>query len=155
MWKYAYKWYIFHLINYSQNVGTLWFEFAFLQFFHGPCARKNPKYQEKNKKIIWKIFLSTRTPIKHHNKTLFMENLNPKCDKKKYKNCQILKLQNENETNNKNLSMQIISIQYWFLYQASKYLMHIAKNCLHYPSLKNLNFLKQYNYLQFYIHLYG
>ncbi len=26
--------------------------------------------------------------------------------------------------------------------------MHIAKNCLHYPSLKNLEFLKQYNYLQ-------
>ncbi len=25
---------------------------------------------------------------------------------------------------------------------------HIAKNCLHYPSLKNLEFLKQYNYLQ-------
>ncbi len=24
--------------------------------------------------------------------------------------------------------------------------MHIAKNCLHYPSLKNLDFLKQYNY---------
>ncbi len=31
--------------------------------------------------------------------------------------------------------------------------MHIVKNCLHYPSLKNLNFLKQYNYLQLYIHL--
>jgi hypothetical protein len=26
-----------------------------------------------------------------------MENLNPKCDKNKYKKCQILKLQNENE----------------------------------------------------------
>jgi hypothetical protein len=33
--------------------------------------------------------------------------------------------------------------------------MHnIAKNCLYYPSLKNLDFLKQYNYLQLYIHLY-
>ncbi len=28
----------------------------------------------------WTIFLSTRTPIKHHNKTPFMENLNPKCE---------------------------------------------------------------------------
>ncbi len=36
-----------------------------------------------------------RTPIKHHNKTSFMENLNPKCDKNKYKNWQIFKLQNE------------------------------------------------------------
>ncbi len=26
--------------------------------------------------------------------------------------------------------------------------MHIAKNCLHYPSLKNLDFLKQDNCLQ-------
>jgi hypothetical protein len=51
------------------------------------------------------IFESTRTPIKHHNKTSFMENLNPKCDKKKYKNCQVFKLQNENETKNKNLSI--------------------------------------------------
>jgi hypothetical protein len=50
-------------------------------------------------------FFSTHTPIKHHNKTPFMENLNPKCDKNKYKNCQILKPQNENEIKNKNLSM--------------------------------------------------
>jgi hypothetical protein len=34
-----------------------------------------------------------------------MENLNPKCDNNKYKNSQILKLQNENETKNKNISM--------------------------------------------------
>jgi hypothetical protein len=34
-----------------------------------------------------------------------MENLNPKCDKNIYNKCQILKLQNENETKNKNLSM--------------------------------------------------
>jgi hypothetical protein len=33
------------------------------------------------------------------NKKL-IENLNPNCDKKKKKNCQILKLQNENETKN-------------------------------------------------------
>ncbi len=44
------------------------------------------------------IVLSTRTPIKHHNNTPFMENLNPKHDKKNYKKCQILKFQNENET---------------------------------------------------------
>jgi hypothetical protein len=51
------------------------------------------------------IFLSTCTPIKHQNKTSFMENINPKCDKNKYKNCQVFKLQNENETKIKNLSM--------------------------------------------------
>ncbi len=28
----------------------------------------------------------------------------------------------------------------------------IAKNCLHYSNLENLDFLKQYDYLQFYIH---
>jgi len=66
-------------------------------FFH--------KYQYQDKKKNWTIFLSTCTPIKHHNKTPFMENLNPKCDKNKYKNCQILKPQNENETTNKNISM--------------------------------------------------
>jgi hypothetical protein len=32
--------------------------------------------------------------------------------------------------------------------------MHIAKNYVHHPSLKNLDFLKQYKYLQLYIHLY-
>jgi hypothetical protein len=35
---------ISHLINYSQNVGTLWLEFLFLHFFHGPCVKKNHKY---------------------------------------------------------------------------------------------------------------
>ncbi len=25
---------------YPQNVGTLWLEFAFLHFFHGPCEKK-------------------------------------------------------------------------------------------------------------------
>ncbi len=39
--------------------------------------------------------------MEHHNKTPFMKNLNPKCSKNKYKNCQILKLRNENETINK------------------------------------------------------
>jgi hypothetical protein len=52
-------------------------------------------------KEIWTFFCFTHTPIKHHNKTPFMENSNPKCDKNKYKNCQIFKLQNENETKNK------------------------------------------------------
>ncbi len=33
-------------------------------------------------------------------------------------------------------------------------MMHIAKNCLHYWSLRNLDFLKQYDYLQLYIYLY-
>jgi hypothetical protein len=33
--------------------------------------------------------------------------------------------------------------------------MHIAKNCLLYPSLSFFHFLKQYNYLQLHIHLYG
>jgi len=31
----------------------------------------------------------------------------------------------------------------------------LLKNCLHYSSLENLEILKQYDYLQFYIHLYG
>jgi hypothetical protein len=60
--------------------------------------------KNKTKKIL-NNFLSTSTPIKHHNKTPFMENLNPKCDKKNKKNCQILNFQNENEIKNKNLSM--------------------------------------------------
>ncbi len=53
-----------------------------------------------------------------------------------------LNLKNENETKNKNLSVSIISIQYWCLSQTSKYLMHIAKNCRHYSSLENLDFSK-------------
>ncbi len=47
----------------------------------------------------------THIPIKYHNKTPFTDNLNPNYDKNKYKSCQILKLQNENETKNKNPSM--------------------------------------------------
>jgi hypothetical protein len=49
----------------------------------------------------------------------------------------------------------MISIEYLCSFQTLKYIMHIAKTCLHYPSLKNLDFLKQYNYLQLYIHLHG
>ncbi len=60
--------------------------------------------KSKTKKFL-NNFLSTCTPIKHHNKTPFMENLNPKCDKNKYKNCQIFKPQNENEIKNKIFSM--------------------------------------------------
>ncbi len=43
------------------------------------------------------IVLSTFTPIKHHNNTPFLE-IKPKMRPKKKKHCQILKLQNENET---------------------------------------------------------
>jgi hypothetical protein len=84
------------------------------------------------------IVLSTCTPIKHHNNTPFMENLNPKCDKNKYKKYQILKLQNENEIKNKIFTCKLYPFNI-------EYLMHIAKNCLHYPSLKDMDFLKQYN----------
>ncbi len=49
------------------------------------------------------MFLFTCIPIKYHNQTPFMENLNPNCDKSK--NTLNFKLQNENETKNKNLSM--------------------------------------------------
>jgi hypothetical protein len=61
-------------------------------------------FKKKTKKKL-NDFLSTCTLIKHHNKTTFMENLNPKCDENKYKNYKILKPQNENEIKNKNLSM--------------------------------------------------
>jgi hypothetical protein len=60
-----------------------------------------------NTKQIWTIVLSTHTPIKHHNNTPFMENSNPKCDKNKYKKCQIFKLENENETKNKFFSCKL------------------------------------------------
>jgi hypothetical protein len=83
---------------------------------------------------IWTIVLSTHALIKQNNKISLMENLNPKMWQKKYKICKIFKL--KNETKNKNLSIQIISIQYWCLFQTSKYLVHIAKNCVHYPSLE-------------------
>jgi hypothetical protein len=48
-----------------------------------------------------------------------MENLNPKCNKNKYKKCQILKLQNENETKNKNLSFKLypFNIDVYFKHQ--------------------------------------
>jgi len=66
-----------------------------------------PPNTRKNKISIFKTFklmivLSTPTPIKHHNNKPFMEILYPKCDKNK---CQILKLQNENETKNKYISI--------------------------------------------------
>jgi len=83
-----------------------------------------------------------------------MENLNPKCYKNIYKNWQILKFQNENETKKKSFLVNYIHSILCF-FQTSKYIMHIAKNYLHYPSLKNLDFLKQYNYLQLYIHLHS
>ncbi len=50
MWKYACRCYIFHLINCSQNVGTLWPEFVFFHFFHGPCVKKIININNKTKK---------------------------------------------------------------------------------------------------------
>jgi hypothetical protein len=72
--------------------------------FHGPYAKKIININDKIDKNL-DDFLSTHTSIKHHNKTLFMENLNPKCDKNKYKNCQIVNLTNEKETKNKKNSI--------------------------------------------------
>jgi hypothetical protein len=65
-----------------------------------------------------------------------MENLNPKCDKNKYKKCQILKLQNENETKNKKIfpcKLYPININVYFKHHNAS--LQIAKNYLHYPSL--------------------
>ncbi len=39
------------------------------------------------------VVLFTCTPIKHNNKTPFMENSKTKCDNKNYKRCHILKLE--------------------------------------------------------------
>ncbi len=85
MWKYACKCCIFHLINYSKNVGTLCLEFAFLHFFSWSMCKKIVSINAKTI-FFWMIVLYTHTPIKHHNNTPFMENQNPKCDKNKYKN---------------------------------------------------------------------
>jgi len=90
----ACKYCIFHLINSSQNVGTLWLEFAFLHFFHGPCAKQNHKYQYQDIRNLNDCSIHTYI-IKHYNNTPLMENLNPKCNKNKYKKYQILNLQNE------------------------------------------------------------
>jgi hypothetical protein len=76
----------------------------FYIFFSLTMCKKNHKYQYQDKKNLNDCSIHM-TPIKHHNNTPLMESLNPKCDKNKYKKCQILKLQNENETKNKNLSM--------------------------------------------------
>ncbi len=76
----------------------------FYIFFHGPCEKINCKYQYQNKIFLNDCSINTYTH-QHHNNTPFMGNLNPKCNKNKYKKCQILKLQIENETKNKNLSM--------------------------------------------------
>ncbi len=66
--------------------------FIFTFFFMDHVQISFVNINTKTKKI-WMIVLSTHTSIKHHNNTPFMENLNPKCDKNKYKKCQILKLQ--------------------------------------------------------------
>jgi hypothetical protein len=76
----------------------LWLEFAFLQIFHGPYI-----YITRKKKIE-QFFYPHINPSNIIINKKFIENLNPKCDENKYKNHQILKLQNENETKNKNIS---------------------------------------------------
>jgi len=89
LWIYGCKCCIFHLINYFQNVGTLWLEFAILHFFFMDHVQKeNHKYQYQYKKN-WMIVVSTHTPFKHHTNTPFVENLNPKCDPKINKNTKL------------------------------------------------------------------
>jgi len=83
LWIYGCKCCIFHLINYFQNVGTLWLEFAILHFFSWTMCNKEIINSNTNTKKIWMIVLSTCTPFKHHTNTPFVENLNPKCDPKK------------------------------------------------------------------------
>jgi hypothetical protein len=54
----------------------------------------------------WTIFFFTHTPIKHHNKTPFKQNLfTQNVTKKNIKVAKFLNLKNENETKNKNLSI--------------------------------------------------
>ncbi len=73
--------------------------FHFYIFFHGPCAKKIININIKTKKNRT-IILSTCTPIKHHNNTPFMENLNPKCNNF-FLNAKFSNFKNENETKNK------------------------------------------------------
>jgi hypothetical protein len=70
----AYECSIFHLINDTQNGGTLCPKFyLFILVFMNHVQTKNHDYQHKMKKNL-KVFLSTCTPIKQNNKTPFMEN---------------------------------------------------------------------------------
>jgi hypothetical protein len=63
-----------HLINDTQlNGGTLWPKFIYIKIFTDHVQIKIIIINLKMKKIL-NIFLFTCTPIKHNNKTLFMEN---------------------------------------------------------------------------------
>jgi hypothetical protein len=74
----AYECCIFHLINDTQNGGTIWPKFIYLyQFSWTMCKQKTIIINHKMKKNL-DVFLSTCTPIKHNNKTPFMENLKAK-----------------------------------------------------------------------------
>ncbi len=66
MWKNACKCCVFHLINYSQNVGNLWLEFAFLHLFSWTICKKNCKYQYQDQKNLNDCSIHTYT---FHGKT--------------------------------------------------------------------------------------
>jgi intein-encoded DNA endonuclease-like protein len=97
------------------------------------------------------IVLSTCTPIKHHNNTPFMENLNPKCDKNKYKKYQILKLfQNENEIKNKIFTCKLypFNIDVYFRHQNTSctllkivYIIQAWKTWIFLNNIINHNFI--------------
>jgi hypothetical protein len=117
--------------------------FHFYIFFHGPCVEKIVNINTKTKKKL-KNFLSTCTPIKHHNNTLSMENLNPKCDKTNIRNAKFSNFTMKMRPKLKKIPCKLypFNIDVYFQHQnTSCTLLH----CLHYPSLKNLDFLKQYN----------
>jgi len=153
LWLYACKCFIFHIINYSQNVGTLWLEFLILYFFHGPCVKKSWISITRQTKI-WTIFLSTHTPIKHHNKTPFMNNLNPNCDKNIYKSCQILKLKKWKwDKYLKIFPSKLYPLNIDVCFKDPNTSCTLLIFFLHYSSLENFDFLKQYDYIQLYIHL--
>jgi hypothetical protein len=72
--------------------------YIFFHFFSWTCAKKDHKYQYQDKKIEQLFY-------PHVHPSNIITHLSWKCNKNKYKNCKILKLQIENETKNKNLSM--------------------------------------------------
>jgi hypothetical protein len=148
LWLYACKCCIFHLINYSQNVGTLWLEFVFLHCFSWTMCKKNIININNKTKKNWTIFLFTHTPVKHHNKTLFMKNLNSKCDKNKYKSCQIfifkkmqMRLRIKIFPSKLYPFMIDVCFKHWNTSCTLPKIVQIIQ------SLENLDFLKQYNYL--------
>jgi hypothetical protein len=76
----------------------------FYIFFMDHVVKKIININNRTKENLDNFLIHMYT-IKHHNKTPFMKNLNSKCDKNKYKNCQILKLRNENKIKNNFFSM--------------------------------------------------